>query len=122
MTDYSQHPITPPASLVEEWYATADNANEDVIEGVAVRAARWGADLELEACCKWVDTPINYEDCRPGEESDQLRATRRPKPPSLKEKTLEDFDALMSELDGAGNYSNCADRIRHAIQFIPENV
>jgi hypothetical protein len=37
----------------------------------ASRAAQWGADQELEACCELVPGLTNY-----------LRAARRPKPPS----------------------------------------
>jgi len=50
---------------------------------VAARAAQWGADQELEACCEWLD--------REGwsGESRQLRAARRPKPSSLKEQALK---------------------------------
>jgi hypothetical protein len=46
----------------------------------ATYASRWGADQELYACCEWLD--------REGwsGESRQLRAARRPKPPSLKER------------------------------------
>ena len=81
------HQITPPPELVEQWYASADDANEDVIDGVANRAARWGADAELEACCEWTQC---YAEC-----GDSLRAARRPKPPSLKEQALEVFEALI---------------------------
>ena len=84
MTD-QQHPITPPPELVEQWYESADDAGEDAIEGVATRAARWGADQELEACCEWLDDT----DCEdPQEVAQCLRAARRPKPPSLKEQAL----------------------------------
>jgi hypothetical protein len=45
---------------------------------MATRASQYGSDQELEACCEWLD--------REGwsGESRQLRAARRPKPPSLK--------------------------------------
>lgn len=46
---------------------------------------------------------------------------RRPKPiKPTKDSILEDFDALMSELDGSGNYSNCAGRIRSFIEGLGE--
>ena len=75
-----ENPITPPSNLVEAWYASADNPDEDVIKGVAVRAARWGADQELEACCKWLCAVERWKTV-----ADRLRSNRRPKPPSLKE-------------------------------------
>ncbi len=72
------HPITPPPELLQEWYDDKTDYFADMI-----RAAQWGADQELEACCEWLD--------REGwsGESRQLRAARRPKPPSLKEQALE---------------------------------
>ena len=52
-------------------------------------AARWGADMELEACCEWLgDAPVVYSnngDLHPGS---YLRDARRSKPPSLKEQAL----------------------------------
>jgi hypothetical protein len=81
-----QHPITPPPELVQQWtdaywgepgqYVGIDD------EALATRAAQWGADQELEACCEWVKSKQTYW------AHDELRATRRPKPPSLKEQAL----------------------------------
>lgn len=98
------YPVPPP-ELIAKWASSMCGYHE---------AARWGADQELEACCEWLVTD-RWESM-----AGQLRADRRPKPPSLKEQALEDFDGLMSELDGAGNYSNCAERIRRALEALPE--
>jgi hypothetical protein len=50
---------------------------------LARKAAQWGADQELEACCEWLQDPdLNVDTYK-------LRASRRPKPPSLKEQALE---------------------------------
>ena len=46
------------------------------------RAAQWGADQELEACCEW----ISKQDWTWTKA--QLVAARRPKPPSLKDNEL----------------------------------
>ena len=59
---------------------------------IATRAAQWGADTELEACCEWIH----------GETSDEcfvaiLRAARRPKPLSLKEQALAALERYESE-------------------------
>ena len=43
-----------------------------------------------------------------------------PPPLSLKQQALEDFDALISELDRDGSYSNCTDRIRRALNSLPD--
>jgi len=71
-----EHPITPPPELVEQWAHLPADWNKALI-------AQWGADQELEACCKWLaeETPEPYINA--------LRAARRPKPPSLKEQALE---------------------------------
>jgi hypothetical protein len=42
-----------------------------------------GADQELEACCDWIEATLELPGC-----ANQLRAARRPKPPSLKEQAL----------------------------------
>jgi len=76
MTD---HPITPPPELVQQWI----NEEDGLTAGhIATRAAQWGADKELEACCGLlVQQGFDLVD--------YLHAARRPKPPSLKEQALE---------------------------------
>ena len=77
-----QHPITPPLELVHQW---ADMLASRSDQAVFTKAAQWGADQELEACVNWLDDT----DCEdPQEVAQRLRATRRPKPPSLKEQAL----------------------------------
>jgi hypothetical protein len=87
MTQQQQHPITPPPELVQQWVECwkvgkyAEAMESDFF--VAARAAQWGADQELEACVKWLNSYM------PGNEGDRLlRTARRPKPPSLKEQAL----------------------------------
>ena len=76
-----QHSITPPPELVKK---LQDLGNLDAI-ALAYQA---GADQELEAChCEvsfWVGKSM----------ADRLQATRRPKPPSLKEQALEALDRM----------------------------
>ena len=83
-----EHPITPPPELVQQWY---DNIGPDPgpFESFAIAAARWGADQELEACCEWF-----AQDWSDTETAAALRATRRPKPPSLKEQALDSFEFI----------------------------
>ena len=79
-----QHPITPPPELVQQWI----NEEDGLTAGhIATQAARWGADQELEACCEWF-----VRDWTDIETADNLRAARRPKPPSLKEEALALLD------------------------------
>jgi hypothetical protein len=109
MTD----PITPPPELVQQW--NMEGRHQDyctLTESIAARAAQWGADQELEACCALMDDW--------GLEASDLRAARRSKPPNLKEQALDDFNGLMQELDGAGAYSNCANRIRRALEALDD--
>jgi hypothetical protein len=83
----NQHPITPPPELVQQWlstyFGTTVTGKVSGLElALATQAAQWGADQELEACCKWTDVNGWDDAC------DELRAARRPKPPSLKEQAL----------------------------------
>ena len=95
MTDQQQHPIIPPPELVKKWVSLACEyeGNETWID-LATQAAEWGADQELEACCEFLD---DNELCDPNFHKD-LRAARRPKPPSLKEQALEAMSRCDSEM------------------------
>ena len=65
----------------------------------ATELAQQIADHELEACCEWlVAGPWFSPD---GECIKDLRAARRPKPPSLKEQALEALDDASDRLDAA---------------------
>ena len=70
MTD---HLITPPPELVEQWYQEADNQLGPYYDYFATQAAQWGADQELEACCEWLDQNTGRWDLLA-----ELRAARRP--------------------------------------------
>ena len=62
--------------------------------GIAIQAAKWGADHELEACAKWLSERTICMD-------DQLRSARRPKPLSLKKQALAILNDCSDRLDGA---------------------
>ena len=82
-----QHPITPPPELVQQWWEEADQYQDDpktYFDYVATEAAQWGADQELEACCEWF-----VRDWTDVKTADKLRAARRPKPLSLKERAQQ---------------------------------
>ena len=109
MTD---HPITPPPELVQQWSVASPIQSNDENWAyelfIAHRAAQWGADQELEACCEWF-TSKGY--------TVPLRAARRPKPPSLKEQALKTVDK-MSDCMSAGFIPKRSDldTIRHALE------
>ena len=89
MTD---HPITPPRELVEQWVDMLASMSD---QAVFTMVAQWGADQELEADCKWL-----FENAYPHKvASVYLRTARRPKPPSLKEQALEVVTGLEKRWD-----------------------
>ena len=56
---------------------------------VAIKAAQWGSDQELEECCAWLDEHLAYEN----NVTNNLRADRRPKPKSLKQQAIDELVA-----------------------------
>ena len=86
----TEHPITPPPELAAKWVAEIYDHPAVPLHSITLqlveRAAQWGADQELEACCEWLHAWT--QDKHPGG-IENLRAARRPKPPSLKEQALE---------------------------------
>ena len=120
MTD---HPITPPPELVEQWRDLPEytdgrrkmvmvTLSREKLQDIATQAARWGANQELEACCHllWLQGFDVVDD---------LRATRRPKPPSLKEQALEEL-SLISISPESGVRVSALDTIRRALEALPE--
>jgi hypothetical protein len=111
----NDHPITPPPELVEQWF------DASVLEGAitydefnfANLAARWGADMELEACCEWLRE--FHQSKRPGG-TENLRRSRRPKPPRLKEQALA---AQQRMWDGTPNHDDW-NLIRRALEQLPD--
>ena len=117
-----QHPITVPSELLAQWRKEAPSyCFETAIsreEWIAAKAAQWGADQELDACCDWllnsaVDSAEMLEPY-----ANALRAARRPKPPSLKEQALDLLEpygtsAVLLKLDQL-------DVIRRALESLPE--
>jgi hypothetical protein len=104
--DY-KHPIAPPPELAMQWIKQLfDNSDDPVQSGYLLIkvAAQYGADQELEACCEWLED-VDCDD--PQDTAAELRAARRPEPPSLKErlsKAIVDGDErkalkLLEQLD-----------------------
>ena len=76
------------------------------------RAAQWGADQELEACCERL-----YSRCLI-RGADELRAARRPKPPSLKEQALTALDHICVNHSKATDHENI---IRRALEALSDD-
>jgi len=107
----TQHSVTPPPELVQQWVAQHADYEKRFNE-LLIEAAQWGADQELEACCEWADSFQNkfvY--------AHDLRLVRRPQPPSLKEQALE---VLGNVQKGWGLAKVDLDTIRRAIEALPE--
>ena len=102
-------PITPPPELVRQWCLEAEEKHQPTVAyglvgQIATKAAQWGADQELEACCEWF-----VRDWTDIETADKLRSARRSKPPSLKQQALAVLDDCSDRLDGAHeNTIRCA--------------
>ena len=107
MTD----PITPPPKLVQQWAAEA-RLETLATQHLCNQAAQWGADMELEACCEWIPIYTPWDE-------DNLRAARRPKPPSLKEQALAALDDAIMRGDCI-TISDALPTIRRALEALPE--
>jgi hypothetical protein len=109
-----KHPIIPPLYLAQQWLLEAHH--EEAPPGTCpdtriliARAAQWGADQELEACCEWLGSGGYAGTCF------ALRAARRPKPPSLKEQAL----AALLHLDQGQHNERCL-IIRRALEQLDD--
>ena len=108
----TEHPITPPPELVEQWIAQIWHEGTPVKVAandlhVANQAARWGADQELEACVEWL-TPRGW--------AVALHEARRPKPPSLAEEALNTLGKKLVRFADPEGY----DTIRAALERLKE--
>ena len=129
MSNHSPFP-SPPPELVGEWLCSEDypwgpleqqsiTITANRLQNVATQAAQWGwdqrgavneaelqkaRDEELEACCELVPGLTDY-----------LRASRRPKPPSLKEQALEALEHILHN----SSTELGAETIRRALEQLP---
>jgi hypothetical protein len=111
----NQHPITPPLELVHQW---ADMLASRSDQAVFTMAAQWGADQELEECCKQLKSIPSLLGIPFGEmASNALRAARRPKPPSLKEQAL----AALEVIPKLVGFESERDAIRAALEALPND-
>lgn len=102
------HPVT----LSDEMCARLLGSGKTFYE-MLTEAARWGANTELEACCHEVQNMYSG--------GSRLRASRRPKPPTLKEQALEEMQALESYMKGKGEIAINFQAIRRAVEALPDS-
>jgi hypothetical protein len=108
----NKHPITPPFELVKQYWDEPQFGG-CFAEEFATFFARWGADQELEACIEWVRSMFGGHPTW----AEELRAARRPKPPSLKEQALESVRRFESGQDLMGDLNT----IRRALEALPND-
>ena len=110
----TEHPINPPSlAVIKKWIIT-NGLTVSIAEASAIAslASRLGADQELEACCEWLDNEIGAVD------PDDLRAERRPKPPSLKEQAMKELEILSDYAHGLGCDGST---IRQVLEALPND-
>ena len=115
------HPITVPPELVEQWYDAIDNQSTSWKQQLATRAAQWGADQELEACCEYVYERLKVTTI--AHIAQDLRTARRfePKPPSLKQQALKELAWVGEHLDmPLHNYCNAIHTIQRALEQLDD--
>jgi hypothetical protein len=108
--------LTPPPELVHQWTAAACEEDENAWNYFATWAAQWGADQELEECCKVLESMLPNLGILPL----VLRDARRPKPPSLKEQALAALDDAIMRGDCI-TISDALPTIRRAIEALPDD-
>ena len=124
MTD----PITPPPKLVQQWcHEDGDEIKTSPrwYQSVCAKAARWGADQELEACCESLynrfASPVHQAQFLAQELRDWLRAARRPKPPSLKEQALAALGTYIYGEPDPKDKERTYNTIRRALSELPND-
>ena len=109
------HPITPSSELINQW-ETLYFDEEQNLDVVLIQAYQAGADQELEACCEVLARELI---CDGKHVATDLRAVRRPKPPSLKEQALQQLRQIPIDPE-AGVSSFELDIIRRALEQLPD--
>ena len=112
-----QHPITPPpVNLLHQWWHEALDKKKSVVHYVARKASQWGADQELDACCKSLRQQLGFNETLPT----RLRTARRPKPLSLKQQALEELENMVKASKDFGFGGTDPTAIRQVLEALPE--
>ena len=112
------NPVTPPPELVGQWQDESPETQiADHIQYLATRAAQWGSDQELEACCEWLhwQNLATHSELIPS-----LCAARRPEPPSLKEQAHDAYWVLRYGHGGDINETQKWNIIRRALETLDD--
>lgn len=114
--------IVPPPELVQRWMTEfydapmAPVSPGEAAMDLAARAAQWGSDQELEACCVAIKNLKWFVD--PSLRIAELRSSRRPKPLNLKQQSL----ALIDLIQGNEKCWDIRDLdvVRRALEALPD--
>jgi hypothetical protein len=111
----NQHIITVPPELAQKCWDELRNQTQllDSATGwdkAIALAYQAGADMELEACCREVQTLYSG--------GSRLRARRRPKPPSLKERSLQLLETYNTS--GVMLTADQVDTIKRALEALDD--
>jgi len=100
----------PPFELIQQWVIEIDydECNWLYEINIANRAAQWGANEELEACCEYLRSSAAWEP----EDVQELFDHCRPKPPSLNDMALKMLDTIERD---AHYLPEITDTIRRAL-------
>ena len=112
----NEPPITPPPNLVQQWDDEGTAMfRPEYQQHLTARAAQWGADTELEACCEYVYERLKLTTvaCI----AQELRADRRPKPPSLKQQARSE---LIDAYNAGQIDDSTYDTIRRALEALDD--
>jgi hypothetical protein len=114
----TEHLITPPPELAAKWVAEIYGYPAVPLHSITLqlveRAAQWGSNQELEACCEWLQHDY------PNIGANALRAARRPKPKSLKEQALEQLDGIAAVFRMSHGGDLVCDTIRRALEQLDD--
>jgi hypothetical protein len=129
----NQHPITPPLELVQEWREEWAHKKMccEMDDYLAIKAAQWGADMELEGCIDVLGGQWEWDalgQCTGWKEFRNLsekilRAARRPQPPSLKEQALaalREAYEMANDRPPEGISNDQIDTIRTALETLDD--
>ena len=136
-----EHPITPPDPLMQQWRHQWWSVDPDCLgtslqHYIADQASQWGwdqrgaaneaelqqaRDEELEACYEWLYF-YGANGASSAGDARNLRAARRPKPPSLKEQALGAMGRFtVNAHTNADEMNRDFDTIRLALEALPND-
>ncbi len=109
----TEHPMQPTDEQLAKWESDwfSERENADVL---LIQAFQAGADAELDRWKEWIEDV----DCdEPQEGRERFLASRRPKPPSLKQQALEALERMHDTC--LMTWDN--ETIRRALEALPDD-